>query len=81
MFSLVGKILLTVAMAAIGQEVTLRQLTSVGGRAITAGSASTRPGNHEFGVHPPAAVDVASWNKPPNELLPSPRIANPAFPV
>ncbi len=36
-----GKLLLTLAMAAIGLEVSLRQLAGVGGRAITAGLAAT----------------------------------------
>jgi len=40
-FKTLGKILLTVAMAAIGLEVNVRQLAGVGGRAITAGLFST----------------------------------------
>ncbi|RME37428.1 MAG: YeiH family putative sulfate export transporter [Planctomycetota bacterium] len=36
-----GKLLLTLAMAAIGLEVNLRQLATVGGRALAAGLAST----------------------------------------
>lgn len=36
-----GKILLTVAMAAIGLEVNVRQLASVGGKAVTAGFITT----------------------------------------
>ncbi len=36
-----GKLLLTLAMAAIGLEVSVRQLAGVGGRAITAGLAAT----------------------------------------
>ena len=37
----VGKVLLTLAMAAIGLEVNLRHLARVGGRAITAGLITT----------------------------------------
>ncbi len=37
----VGKLLLTLAMAAIGLEVNIRQLASVGGKAIAAGLVST----------------------------------------
>lgn len=40
-FEWAGKLLLTVAMAAIGLEVSLRQLAGVGTRAITAGMLST----------------------------------------
>ena len=36
-----GKLLLTVAMAAIGLEVSVRQLAGVGGRAVTAGIVAT----------------------------------------